>query len=388
MAKLAASIFNVPVGLVSFVAADEQWFKAEVGLGATGTSRDVAFCSHTICGAGPLVVSDALLDPRFAANPLVVGDPKIRFYAGVPVGLTDGINLGTLCIVGCEPRAFSAPEADQLVWLGSIVNSLLRKHQIYLRTSSLLADISRSAKLMAEQTEQLAHQKSLLDCGSKIAKLGAFEIDVATGTVAWSDGMYDLHELNPSEEVRYDELLLAYPKSDRERLAAAMAHGQAEGRGYKFDSRMYTAKGNLRWVRVAVEVEAREGRVVRKFGIKQDITEEKRIADRLKRISDRDDLTGLANRGKFRADVASTASKGGHFDIGFLLVNLERFKEINDLWGHSAGDAVLRRVARRLRQRCRPQKHCRPDRQRRIRHLDIARGREHERDSGSGRQNP
>lgn len=163
--ELARTMFGAPVGLLSFISKDEQWLKAAVGLDVETTPRDVAFCNYTIAGNGPFVVHDALSDSRFSSNPLVVGDPNIRFYAGVPVGIEHGINLGALCVIDSKPRSITRTQSDQLVWLGTIVNSLLRKHDGNLKNRRLVADLSRTASLLAEQTNDLLRQKRLLDAG-------------------------------------------------------------------------------------------------------------------------------------------------------------------------------------------------------------------------------
>ncbi len=119
--RLAARAFDVPIALVSLVDRDRQWFKSRQGLPACETSRSISFCGHAILQQGPLVVRDALHDPRFLDNPLVVGDPHIRFYAGQPIHGPDGSRLGTLCIIERQPREFSAEDAALLADLAGMV---------------------------------------------------------------------------------------------------------------------------------------------------------------------------------------------------------------------------------------------------------------------------
>ena len=114
LARLARRLFNVPIALVSLVDSGRQWFKARAGLEVESTPREVSFCGHAIVGDGPLVVEDALEDPRFADNPLVTGAPGIRFYAGAPLRLRGGSALGTLCIIDRVPRLLDAEELQLL----------------------------------------------------------------------------------------------------------------------------------------------------------------------------------------------------------------------------------------------------------------------------------
>lgn len=105
LTELAAGAVSAPIALVSLVDADRQWFKSRHGLEATETSRAVSFCAHAILeDDSPLVVEDARTDVRFHDNPLVVGQPHIRFYAGFPLRVREGHRLGTLCVIDSMPR--------------------------------------------------------------------------------------------------------------------------------------------------------------------------------------------------------------------------------------------------------------------------------------------
>ncbi|MFM6832079.1 MAG: ATP-binding protein [Novosphingobium sp.] len=133
--QLAAETFGVPISLISIVGADLQCFKGNHGLGADQTPRDIAFCSHAILRDEVLVVEDALDDARFADNPLVQGEPRIRFYAGAPLRLRDGQVPGTLCLIDHRPRRF--PQRDQMMLrrLATVVVDLIE-----MRLGNLLAE--------------------------------------------------------------------------------------------------------------------------------------------------------------------------------------------------------------------------------------------------------
>ena len=106
--EFAASEFDVPIALISLVDRDRQWFKARVGLDACETSREISFCGHAIVQSDLFQVIDAMQDPRFADNPLVVGAPFVRFYIGAPLILPGGAAIGTLCLIDTQPREFDA----------------------------------------------------------------------------------------------------------------------------------------------------------------------------------------------------------------------------------------------------------------------------------------
>jgi GAF domain-containing protein len=108
--EFAASEFEVPIALLTLVDRERQWFKSKVGLAVCETGRDISFCGHAILAQDIMVVPDALEDPRFADNPLVTGEPGIRFYAGAPLTLPSGAALGTLCLIDRRPRTLDAME--------------------------------------------------------------------------------------------------------------------------------------------------------------------------------------------------------------------------------------------------------------------------------------
>ena len=124
--RLAAELCGTEIALITLVDADRQWFKARVGVEQTGTARDLSFCGHCINDRQPMVIEDTFRDPRFVDNPLVVGDPHIRFYAGVPLLVDEGSSVGALSVADRSPRGISPRQIASLQRLAAQVSRELR----------------------------------------------------------------------------------------------------------------------------------------------------------------------------------------------------------------------------------------------------------------------
>ncbi len=131
--RLAARLCDTPISLITLVDRDRQWFKSSVGLDVRETPREVAFCAHTILGDGPFEVRDASADPRFADNPLVTGDPEIRFYAGYPLRSTDGEAIGTVCVIDRKPRTLTPKQHDALAAIAGAIVEQFEARRTLLR---------------------------------------------------------------------------------------------------------------------------------------------------------------------------------------------------------------------------------------------------------------
>jgi phosphoribosyl 1,2-cyclic phosphodiesterase len=121
LADMAREATGTPIGLVTLVDTDRQWFKAHLGFDATETHRDESMCAHAILGDDVMQVVDALDDPRFADNPAVAGEAHVRFYAGAPLKLRDGSTVGTLCVADRRPRVLNDGQLRELRRLAAMV---------------------------------------------------------------------------------------------------------------------------------------------------------------------------------------------------------------------------------------------------------------------------
>lgn len=178
--RLATSIFNVPIALVTVLALDRQLFRGACGLQSEGTSREVAFCDHAVRGTEVFVVEDAQADARFSHNPLVTGEPFIRFYAGAPVRVGGGVAIGTLCIIDRTPRTFDATDRENLATLAETVADI-----IGLRANSLLAD---------EREQALQRQAHLLKGTVENVEQGIAVFSSSLRLILWNSRFFELFD--------------------------------------------------------------------------------------------------------------------------------------------------------------------------------------------------
>ena len=140
LTNLAAQICASPIALVSLVDQDRQWFKSRVGLKAEETPREQSFCAHALLEPlNLMIVPDATLDARFEDNPLVTGDPQIRFYAGAPLLTGEGHALGSLCVIDRRPRQLTDLQLSALRILGRQVSYLLELRRVSYALAQSLA---------------------------------------------------------------------------------------------------------------------------------------------------------------------------------------------------------------------------------------------------------
>jgi len=215
----------------------------------------------------------------------------------------------------------------------------------------LQAEVKAQAALIREQAAELAHSRKIFDRASAAARVGVWECTLADEALTWTDQVYEMFDVPRDMPLNRGELLKLYTPASLKQLLEVRSRALAERSGFHLDAEIVTPKGNHRWVRLTATVECENGVPIRIFGMKQDITEEKILSDRMRYLAEFDVMTGLANRSSFQARLALLAKADG---VGALiLIDLDGFKQINDLFGHALGDECLREAAQRLDAACR-----------------------------------
>lgn len=158
IAKIASSICNTPIALISLIDKDRQWFKANHGLDARETPRDFAFCAHSILEPNDLfIINDATKDKRFFDNPLTTGDPNVIFYAGAPLNTSDGYSLGTLCVIDNKPKELSTEQKESLKLLANQVVKLLDLRKKNQELEKVNKDVSNLNEQLNNFAYRLTH---------------------------------------------------------------------------------------------------------------------------------------------------------------------------------------------------------------------------------------
>lgn len=159
--RMAKRMFGVEISLVSLVDEDRQWFKSAQGIDASETSRETSFCGHAINQDGLFIIPNAVEDVRFFDNPLVTEAPNIRFYAGYPLKLRQGINLGTLCLIDSKPKHLNEEDKQLLNDLGAMIEQEIRSIQLATLDELTLISNRRGFLTLAEHSQKVCRRKKI-----------------------------------------------------------------------------------------------------------------------------------------------------------------------------------------------------------------------------------
>lgn len=280
LVRVASLVCEVPIALISLVALDRQWFKANIGLpGVSETERKLAFCAHTILQDDIFEVEDAFEDPRFRDNDLVLKQPGIRFYAGASLTLSDGANVGSICVIDRRPRKLDDRQREVLRHLAHAAVKLLegRRALIEERRITALSDAAVSA--LDDTLSRLKSNELLLNRTGEVAGVGGWKVDLTTQHLEWSKETRRIHGVSPDFVPDLSQAIEFYAPEARNLIQAAVETAMATGTPWDLELPFIRTDGERIWVRAVGEAEFESGKPVRLFGALQDITKQRMLVD-------------------------------------------------------------------------------------------------------------
>jgi diguanylate cyclase (GGDEF)-like protein len=319
--------------------------------GAADLVAGPALCRMPLDTGAPVFVEDTAGDARFEGRPPGHGRSPLRFFAGVPVALETGRVIGALVVAGTKPRPLSLEDRQRLEETARIAAVLLVDARRAVEVGALTDALAEQIDRMRREQLAMERYRKMYERTSALGHIGVWECDLATEELTWTNGVYDIFELPRGAPVTREVVLGLYDRESRLRMERVRRRAIEACASGSLDIRIRTMTGQRRWVRLTIDVEAENGRAVRIFGLKQDITQERDLLERLRRLAEIDPMTGLANRSLFEGRLARALGpeSRGAPAAALALIDLDGFKKLNDTFGHAAGDECLRQIGRRLR---------------------------------------
>ena len=273
--SLAAQLCESSMAFVSLVDTARLWFKSAFGSGVRDVDREVGFCSHTILRKEPFIVTDALTDPRTCDNVMVLGPPYLRFYAGIPLIMSDGHAMGTLCVLDTTPRDFTSRQLSNLKTLaGQVITQLELR-----RANWQIARSHSDALAMASRLERITSQIPGFVYQFELRPDGTYCLPYA------SDKIQQIYQLSP-EDVRSDAsaIFAAIHPDDIGRVMESMRTSTATLSHWQQEFRVLAADGKVRWLSSRANPSLRSDGTVLWNGFTSDVTEQRLEQERSMQI--------------------------------------------------------------------------------------------------------
>lgn len=372
---IAKKFFDVPIVAISLVDAERQWFKSIQGLDVCETSREVSFCGHTILQDEVFLVENALEDERFCDNPLVSGEPKIRFYAGCPVKSASGYRVGTLCIIDTKPRKFSKKKLNVLKDFVTLIEEEFFEKR---KSVGYLNEIAKIQEMYISNEEPRKLFNYILSfllrhTGSEYGFIGAVLQDkehnlpylktYAITNIAWNDETNKFYEENAPQGMEFRNLdtLFGYslktgqqvisnqPKTDPR--AGGIPKGHPPLNSY-LGMPIHGSDGFIAMYGLANRAggytQALADDLMAVTQIMSSIIESSANMATVNDMAERDQLTRAYNRYYLRKYVTNILESHKASKHAFMMIDFDNFKKINDYYGHPVGDVVLKLFIQRL----------------------------------------